>query len=69
MNLRTVFLAGYVVVGLALTALMLLSHRRPSAVATVTELAHAATRRRVGRVIVLLVWWWAGFHVLARSAA
>lgn len=68
MTTRTVFLAGYVVVGLALTALVLLSHRRPSAVATVTELADAATRRRAGRVLVLLVWWWIGFHVLARSA-
>ena len=68
MTARTVFLLGYVLVGLALTALMLLSHRRPSPVATVTELAEAATRRRVGRVIVMLVWWWIGFHVLARSA-
>jgi len=68
MTVRTVFLLGYLVVGLALTALVLLSHRRPSPVATVTELADAATRRRVGRVIVLLVWWWVGFHVLARSA-
>ena len=65
---RTVFLAGYVVVGLALAALGLLSYRRPSAVATLSELADAATRRRIGRVIVLLVWWWVGFHVLARSA-
>ena len=68
MTAHTVFLLGYVLVGLALIALMLLSHRRPSPVATVTELAEAATRRRVGRVIVLLVWWWIGFHVLARSA-
>ncbi|WP_395728930.1 DUF6186 family protein [Nakamurella sp.] len=65
---RTVFLAGYVVVGLALVTLVLVSSRRPSAVATPTALADAATRRRVGRVIVLLVWWWVGFHVLARSA-
>ena len=68
MTAHTVFLLGYVLVGLALIALMLLSHRRPSPVATVTELAEAATRRRVGRVIVLLVWWWIGFHVLVRSA-
>ena len=68
MTAHTVFLLGYVLVGLALTALMLLSHRRPSPVATVTEIAEAATRRRVGRVIVLLLWWWIGFHVLARSA-
>ena len=68
MTVRSVFLLGYVVIGLALTALVLLSHRRPSPVATVTELAEASTRHRVGRVIVLLVWWWIGFHVLARSA-
>jgi hypothetical protein len=68
MRTRDVFLAGYVLVGVALLALVLLSRRRPSAVATVSEFADAATRRRLGRVIVLIVWWWVGFHVLARSA-
>lgn len=67
MTTRTVFLAGYLVIGLALAALVLLSRRTPSAVAGPTELARAATRRRAGRVIVFLVWWWIGFHVLARS--
>jgi len=68
MTTRTVFLAGYVLVGLALCALALLADRRPSVAATVSELADAATRRRLGRVLVLIVWWWIGFHVLARSA-
>lgn len=68
MTTRSVFLAGYVLIGLALAALVGLSHRRPSAMATPADLAAAATRRRVGRVVVLLVWWWAGFHVLARSS-
>jgi len=64
---RTVFLAGYVLFGLALLGLALLAHRRPSAAATVSELADAVTRRRLRRVVVLIVWWWIGFHVLARS--
>lgn len=68
MTTRSVFLAGYAVVGLALTVLVLLSHHRPSAVAPFTELVEAATRRRAGRVLALLLWWWVGFHVLARSA-
>lgn len=67
MTVRAVFLTGYVLIGLALLALVVLSRRRPGAVATGSELADAATRRRLGRVIVLIVWWWAGFHVLARS--
>ena len=67
MSARTVFLAGYVLVGLALLALVVLSHRAPSRVATVSELADAAMRRRTGRVVVLILWWWVGFHVLARS--
>ena len=67
MSSRSLFLAGYVLIGLALVALVALSHRRPSAVATPAELAAAATRRRVGRVVALLIWWWVGFHVLARS--
>ena len=68
MTTRNVFLAGYVLIGLALLALVLLADRRPSAVASVSELADAATRRRLGRVLVLILWWWIGFHVLARSA-
>ncbi len=68
MSTRAVFLAGYLVVGLALLGLAVLSHRRSSAVATVSEMTASATRRRVGRLLVLLVWWWVGFHVLARSA-
>ena len=68
MTTRAVFLAGYVLIGLALLALALLADRRPSAVASVSELADAATRRRLGRVLVLILWWWIGFHVLARSA-
>ncbi|HEY5880271.1 MAG TPA: DUF6186 family protein [Nakamurella sp.] len=68
MTNRTVILTGYVVLGVALLTLVLLSHRRPTAVATVSELADSATRRRIGRVIALLAWWWVGFHVLARSA-
>ena len=68
MTTRTVFLAGYVLFGITLLALALLADRRPSAAATVSELADAATRRRLGRVLALIVWWWIGFHVLARSA-
>ena len=67
MSTRTLFLAGYLVIGLALAALVLWSGRAPSAVAGPTALARAATRRRAGRVVVFLVWWWIGFHVLARS--
>jgi hypothetical protein len=68
MNTRTVFLVGYALVGLALLALVALSHRAPSRAATVSELADAAMRRRAGRIVVLVLWWWVGFHVLARSA-
>jgi hypothetical protein len=31
-------------------------------------MADVATRRRLGRVIVLVVWWWMGWHFLVRSA-
>ncbi len=68
MSTRVAFLTGYVLVGLALLALTVLARRRPSTVASPTELADAATRRRLGRLLVLLAWWWVGFHVLARSA-
>lgn len=67
MTTRTVFLVGYLVIGVALMALVPWSGRAPSAVAGPAELARAATRRRAGRVVVLVAWWWVGFHVLARS--
>jgi len=67
MNARALILTGYLIIGLALLALTLLSHRRPSSVARISELAAGATRRRTGRLLVLVVWWWVGFHVLARS--
>jgi len=67
MNARALILTGYLIIGLALLALTLLSHRRPSSVARVCELAAGATRRRAGRLLVLVAWWWVGFHVLARS--
>jgi len=68
MTTRTLFLVGYGLVGLALLALVVLSRRTPSRVATAAELADVVTRRRVGRLLVLVVWWWVGFHALARSA-
>lgn len=66
--MRELFLAGYAVIGLALVLLVLLARRRPSAVASVSEMADAATRRRLGRVLVLIAWWWVGWHFLARSS-
>lgn len=68
MGVRELFLAGYAVIGLALVLLVLLARRRPSAVASVSEMADAATRRRLGRVLVLIAWWWVGWHFLARSS-
>ncbi len=68
MGVKQVFLAGYLLIGIALALLMLLSHRRPTAVARVSEMADAATRRRLGRVIVLVGRRGMGWQFLGRSA-
>jgi hypothetical protein len=67
MSTRTIFLLGYLVIGLALALCQLVAWRSESKIATFGEMMDAAVRRRTGRLLVLVAWWWIGFHVLARS--
>lgn len=67
MSTRTVFLMGYLLVGLAFLACWLAS-RRTVRVARLDEVVRVVMRSNAGRLFLILVWWWIGFHVLARSA-
>jgi len=64
---REITIAGYVLVGLVAMVVELVARRPGSRVPTIGELAGFVMRERWGRLGVLLVWWWLGFHFLSRS--
>lgn len=57
---------GFVV--LVVVGLLLELHaRRPgSRLPTMTRLAQVVIATRTGRVLAVLIWWWLGWHFLAR---
>lgn len=67
MSSREITIAGYVLVGLAVLVVELVARRPGSRVPTIGELAGFVMRDRWGRLGVLAVWWWLGFHFLSRS--
>ena len=69
MSTRTVFVAGYVLIAIALLTCQLAASRPAARVARIGDVVDAIKRRRAGWVVLLLAWWWLGFHVLARSSA
>jgi len=68
MSTRTIFLAGYILIALALLACQLVASRPASPVAKIGDVVGAAKRRRGGWIMLIVAWWWLGFHVLARSS-
>jgi Family of unknown function (DUF6186) len=64
-----VILLGYLAIGLALLAFQVAASRPNARVARFEEIVGAGMRHRAGRLLIVLTWWWVGFHVLARSAA
>jgi Family of unknown function (DUF6186) len=66
---RTVLIAGYVLIAIALLTCQLAANRSTSRVAKIGDVVSATKRRRAGWVVLVLAWWWLGFHVLARSSA
>lgn len=68
MNLsRAITVAGFLVIGLALLAVHFRGRRRGSRIPSFADLAGFTMRERWGRLGVLFVWWWLGWHFLARS--
>jgi hypothetical protein len=63
---RGVTIAGFIVIVAALVLLELYARRPGSRVPTVGEWLGYLMRPRVGRVLVLLGWWWLGWHYFAR---
>ncbi|GAA1994047.1 DUF6186 family protein [Catenulispora subtropica] len=67
MSSREITIAGYVLVGLAVVVVELVARRPGSRVPTLSQLVGFVMRQRWGRLGVLLLWWWLGFHFLSRS--
>ena len=62
--MREVTIAGFVVCGLLLAALVAQARMAPLAVARLSTLLDLVLQERAARVTVLLFWWWLGWHFL-----
>ena len=66
MSSRTVTIVGFALLALAGLALHLRARQPGSRVPRFTDLLGALLETRRGRVGVVLVWWWLGWHFFAR---
>lgn len=62
--MRDVTIAGFLLCGIAMAALVLQSHRDPLRIAPFTALLDVVLADRAARFTVLLFWWWLGWHFL-----
>ena len=53
---------GFIVEGIAVVALVLLSYRQNYRFATFGELLDRVMATRPARICVLMFWWWLGWH-------
>jgi len=67
MSSRAITILGFALVGLAALVVELIARRPSSRVPTLSELVGFVMRERWGRLGILFVWWWLGFHFLSRS--
>ncbi|MEZ0110845.1 hypothetical protein ABH920_004860 [Catenulispora sp. EB89] len=67
MSPRVITAIGYALIGLAALAVEIVARRPGSRVPTFGQLVQHVMHERWGRVGMLLVWWWLGFHFLSRS--
>ncbi len=64
---RAVMIVGYVLVLATVVALDLASRRGWLNILTFSEAVTMVMRFPLGRTALLLLWWWLGWHFLARS--
>jgi Family of unknown function (DUF6186) len=58
---------GFVLIGVAVLGVEFAARRPGSRIPTLGRLAGFVMRERWGRLGVLFVWWWIGWHFLSRS--
>jgi Family of unknown function (DUF6186) len=63
---RVVTIAGFVAVFVAGVVVQLVARRPGSRIAAVGDVLGQVMRQRTGRVIVFLMWFWFGWHFIAR---
>ena len=66
MTTRIITIVGFVLVIGAMFALEYLGRRPDSTVPTVGQWFGYLMRPRIGRLLVLIGWWWLGWHYFAR---
>lgn len=66
LSTRSVTIAGFVLVIAAILTLEVLARRPGSRVPTIGQWLGYLMRPKLGRVLVLLAWWWLGWHYFAR---
>ncbi|HEX3825020.1 MAG TPA: DUF6186 family protein [Mycobacteriales bacterium] len=64
--MRALTIAGYLGFTAAAVALDLLARRSGSRLATISDVFGKLSDRRIGRVAVMLLWWWLGWHFFVR---
>lgn len=57
---------AYLVLGLAAVGLSLVHVRRPERLGSALDALRAVQRGTIGRWVLLLGWWWLGWHLFAR---
>ena len=63
---RAVTIAGFAVAVAAMLVLEILARRPGSRIPTVGQWLGYLMRPKIGRFLVLLGWWWLGWHYFAR---
>jgi Family of unknown function (DUF6186) len=66
MTTRSVTIAGFAVVIVALATLEIVGRRKNSPVPTLGQILGYAMRPRAGRFLILLGWLWLGWHFFSR---
>lgn len=59
-------ITGYSLLLGVLVAIVAISRRPSSSVSTGGRLILSVRRTRAGRILLVLIWWWVGWHVFVR---
>ena len=63
---RAITIGGFVAIIVAGVALEVMARRPASGVASVGDVLAQVMRQRTGRVLVFVLWFWFGWHFIAR---
>jgi hypothetical protein len=66
LSTRAITIAGFVIVITAILLLEMHARRPGSRIPTIGQWLGYLMRPKIGRVLILLGWWWLGWHYFAR---